>query len=338
MNVRLLRLVDFRRYDRFEIAFQPGPQILTGPNGCGKTTILEALHFASRLRSFRTALPAHLVRHGAGTFGLAVEAEGLSLRVEGAKNVTRMEANGQRLLRAREFWGLLPCVALTPADRHLASGAGGVRRKFLSGLASLMDRRHLAALLDYGAVLRQRNGLLRGLVKFDPGLDAVLATRLRESGQVLQADRKRLVRRLAAAARGFHRRLAPGDGRLDVRYRPAGWQADPAEERTRRRTGFGLQLDRLEIVLAGREVREFASEGQQRTAALALRLAEIALLARQLGTPPVVLADDVFGELDHRRKEALLTLLGPGVQVIASAPESPFGGVPGAVREMPLQS
>lgn len=315
--IRELLLRDFRCHGRVRLTFGGGATVFCGPNGTGKSALLEAIHFASRLRSFRVATPRDMVRRGADSFEIGIATARDRLGVLWAAGGRRLSLNDGEIRAAADYWGTLPCVALTPSDVRLVSGPAADARRFLSALASQLDRGALRALLRYRRLVGQRQALLAS-GRPDRGLWDLLTAQLRETGEPLQKQRRALVRRLAVhAARAYHE-ISGGTEVLRVGYRPGPWEADAEAEIRAGRALIGLQRDALDIAIGGAPPKRHASEGQLRSAAIAMRAAEIAVLHAAGTQRPVVLVDDVFGELDPDRRAALARLIPAETQLFAT--------------------
>lgn len=351
MYVRHLGLRDFRSWAHVELELGPGATVLVGPNGYGKTNLIEALWYSSTLGSHRVATDAPLIRSGAprAVVSTIVVNEGRELAVD--LEITAGRANKVRLNRspvrhAREVVGVLRAVLFAPEDLALVRGDPGERRRYLDDLASVRRPRIAAVRADYDKVLRQRTALLksapgalhRGERSVLDTLD-VWDTQLAVHGAELMAARIDLVNLLAPEVEKAYQLLAPGTRTASAVYRPklessSGYAgASPAEleealltELTRRRGAelergvclVGPHRDELELRLGDRPVKGFASHGESWSMALSLRLAAYQLL-RSEGTEPVLLLDDVFAELDTARRRALADVAASAEQVLITA-------------------
>lgn len=314
-------LRDFRCHRRACLSFEGGATVFCGPNGAGKSALLEAMYFAGRLRSFRSATPRDMVRRGAESFEVGIATARGRLGVFWAPAGRRLSLNGGDVPSAADFWGALPCVALTPGDVRLVNGPAASARRFLSALASQIDRGALRALLRYSRLAQQRQALLSG-PRPDRGLWELLTAQMREVGAPLQRQRRSLVRRLAVHAARAYREISGGAETLRIAYRPGPWDATLESERRAGRALVGLQRDVMEVSIGGTSPRRHASEGQLRSAAIAIRAAEIALLQAAEADRPVVLVDDVFGELDPARRSALARLIPADTQLFATVADA----------------
>jgi DNA replication and repair protein RecF len=334
--VRLQHLVarDFRNLADLECQPPAGGAVLLGANAQGKTNFLEAVYYPVLFRSFRGAADAEVARFNGPGFHLEVGLEGAAARgvsatFHAARRKKRITLDGEEPARLADVVGAWLAVAFLPADVGLASGAAAERRQYLDRLLSLADPGYLRALLRYRAALAQRNGALRqGRTEVARAFDAPLTA---AGAEVVRAREVWA----AAAAEQFAAELEwvaePESVRL--RYRGTAGLADPAAwtevleralpaDRARGITTVGPHRDDLVLEVGGRPLRDFGSTGQQRSAAVALKLIEIATLRDSRGTEPALLLDDVFAELDRDRQRRLgRRLLDSGErQVFLTAP------------------
>ncbi|HLT58146.1 MAG: DNA replication/repair protein RecF [Limnochordales bacterium] len=349
MKLRRLLLKDFRNYTHLDLEPAPGLNLLVGANAQGKTNLLESILFLAVFRSPRAAREAELIRWGAAeAHAAAVLARGEATgRLEVRLRQDRPKAilwNGA-VLRPQEALGILTAVSFFPDDLELVKGAPAGRRRLLDVLLCQADgryRRHLARLLR---VLRHRNVQLKALQGQRHGaalLDVFNEQLLNEAVPIL-VRRAQAVRRLGEWAAAIHGRITGQRERLELVYRPffagegegpdPGWEeAGAVRERfaevLRRRQGeelargvslVGPQRDDVQFLIDGADARTFASQGQQRTAVLACKLAELEFLRTETGAYPVLLLDDVLSELDGSRRAYLLEAVGETVQTFVTA-------------------
>lgn len=317
----------------------PGLILIVGANGAGKTNLLEAIHFLAVCRSFRTSADRDLVLAGETGFALRAVACGregerrfeLGYEAPGRK---RAAVNGEELPRLLDYVGAFPVVSFVPEDLALVKGEPALRRRFLDVWLGQQSREYLYSLQRYYDVLRRRNALLlraASVAEREP-YDAELV----EAGAFLTATRARAATALAPVAAAAYAELAPAGETFAVSYLPsvsgplddrdgiaAAYReqlAAAAPEEARRQTSLvGPHRDDLAFSVGGDDARRFASEGQQRTAALSLRLAQFRLLRERRGDAPVMLLDDVASELDGRRQEALYVVLADAEQAWLTA-------------------
>ena len=338
MRVRQLQLSDFRSYAHAQISFDAGPSILVGPNGHGKTNLVESLIYLANLRSHRVTADAPLVRAGAEQAVVRAEIVNDSRRLLAELAIIPGRSNRARLGRTalprpRDLLGALRAVAFAPEDLSLVRGEPSVRRRFLDELLCSRYPRFAGVRGDYERVLKQRNTLLRTayLAKKTGGRGpggAEMATldawdaHLAEHGAELMSGRLSLVADLAEPVAKAHARIADGRSEAAMTYvselgeeltadrdvltarLSAALAAARGKEIERGTTLVGPHRDDLDLTLGRLPVKGYASHGESWSVALALRLGSFELL-RSEGSAPVLILDDVFAELDATRRERL---------------------------------
>ena len=366
MWISALRLTDFRNYERLELELEKGLNFLTGPNGSGKTSILEAVSYLAVARSLRGANDSEVVRWGCSSFGVGgdIVADGgvlkstLRFTKGGKKEVT---LDGERRALLSDLVGVLRVAWFCPEDTWLTKGGPSERRKLLDLTLCQLDPGYLDALSNYRRALRQRN---EALLSWTPdeeseALVGVWTDRLLQYGSRVTAGRTALLPDLSKAVAGFHKSIT-GKNALSLRYRSTsagvlGSEEDPpsevearsrfaealervaADERRRGFTLVGPHRDDLEVRLDGRALRSFGSQGQHRTAAIALKLGEASVLDAD-GRGVVVLLDDIMSELDDERAKSLIALVGDlGQALMTSTRDAPASSPrgPSALRARP---
>jgi DNA replication and repair protein RecF len=349
MYVRHLALHDFRSWAELDLELTPGRTVFVGPNGFGKTNLVEALWYCATLGSHRVATDAPLIRAGSerAIVSTIVVSEGRELAVD--IEITAGRANKGRLNRSpvrstREILGAVRAVLFAPEDLALVRGDPGERRRYLDELATVRRPRIAAIRADYDKVLRQRTALLKsatgGRYRADPGLLETLDVwdgHLAAHGAELMAARLELVNQLAPEVEKAYQLLAPASRPAAIAYRasidlPEGSSDTDAlaaallEELARRRSAelergmclVGPHRDDLELRLGEQPAKGFASHGESWSMALSLRLASYELL-RAEGSEPVLILDDVFAELDNSRRQALAGVAAGAEQVLITA-------------------
>jgi DNA replication and repair protein RecF len=348
-----LALTDFRCYASVDLALSPGVTVVAGANGEGKTSLLEALGWAATARSFRGVPDAALVRAGLDAAYVRVrvhepDREQLLEAEIRAAGRNRVRVNRHPLSRARDLLGLVRVTIFAPDDLQLVKGGPAERRAYLDDLLVALAPRYDAVLGDFERVLKHRNALLRQGAR-GPDADSTLAVfdeQLVKAGTELVRGRLRLAARLLPYVRDDYQRLASASDEIDGAYE-AEWaegSVPPAAEEVetllrgalvarhsaeleRGVTLVGPHRDEWRLRLNGMDARLHASQGEQRTLALGLRLAGHRVCADVAGTDPVLLLDDVFSELDPERGESLVAQLPAGQTLITTA-----STVPSAVR------
>ncbi len=354
MSLSLLTLEDFRIFERCR--FEPDPEgttVITGPNGTGKTTVLEAVAYLGTQRSFRGSQREAMVRTGCGRAVIRAELTraGLPLLVEAevaAQGRSRAQVNRQPVRTRRDLAEAVPVTVFSPEVLGLVLGAPGRRRDLLDDALRILDPKAAAVLDEVDRVLRQRGALLRQAGgRLTPEVASTLDVwdeRLAGAGTELAEARGELARALGPPVASAYAALArrdpggptggaPGPTTLAaIAYRPT-WDGSLAEALARCRlddvrrgaTTVGPHRDDLELTLGGRDARVQASQGEQRCLALALRLGVHRLVTERLGVPPILLLDDVFSELDPVRSHALVTEIPAGQALVTTAVPLPAG-------------
>ena len=345
MHLQRLWLTDFRSYSSAELTFAPGLTALLGANGQGKTNIMEAVGYLATLSSFRGAPTEALVRHGADSAIVRAEGEreGRALLIEAEISPTgrsRVQVNRQRLTRTRDLLGALRVSVFSPDDLELVKGGPAERRRYLD--ETLVARRPALDVLrsDLDRILRQRNALLKQAGgRLTPEVEATLLvwdSKLVEAGEALADARTALIADMAAVLARAYDDVAGCSADVVAHY-DAPWRADglaaaldvARRDELRRGTSLvGPHRDELLLTIDGLPARTHASQGEQRSLALALRLAAHRVVTESTGTPPILLLDDVFSELDPDRSWALLAHLPSGQTLLSSATGLPPGATP----------
>jgi len=351
VHVRTLWLTDFRSYTSAELDLAPGLTAVVGANGEGKTNLLEALAWLATLSSFRSAPTEALVRRGA-PFAIVralAERDGRELLVEAQLQPhgrNRVLVNRQPLRRARDLLGSLQVTVFTPDDLEIVKDGPGERRRFLDDALVALHPRNDGLRADVDKVLRQRNALLRQAAgRLDEGAAFTLDVwdeRLSDSGEALAAARADLLERmrpvLAATYDTLAREPAEVTARYDAPWRDTGLaaalRAARAADVRRGVSTVGPHRDDIVFTIEGAPARTYASQGEQRTLALALRLAVHDVVTDTSGSPPVLLLDDVFSELDPDRGAALLAHLPAGQTLLTTASGLPPGADPQVVMRL----
>lgn len=345
MLLRTLWLADFRSYTEAELRPSRGLTAIVGANGEGKSNLLEAVAYLATLRSFRGAPTDALVRQGATAAVVRAEGErdGREVLLEAeitAGGRSRFQVNRQRLARSRDLLGAVRVTVFSPDDLELVKGGPAGRRGYLDDTLVALHPRNDAARAELERVLRQRNALLRqsgGRLTADveSTLD-VWDAKLVEIGESFVEQRVGLVDELRPAVADAYADVAGRPVELSMSYDSA-WRSQGLAEALRRvrrdelRRGVtlvGPHRDDLVMTIDGLPSRTHASQGEQRSLALALRLGAHAVVTRAVGESPVLLLDDVFSELDPGRSHSLVAHLPAGQALLTTAGGLPEGAHP----------
>jgi len=317
MHVAHLRLRDFRNYPRLDADFLPGFHLLLGDNAQGKTNILEALYLLATLRSFRGVGGAQMVRHGQKGYYLGSRVVGQGeheIKMYWSLRERSLTLDSRPVRKLTEYLGVIRTVIFCSEDLLLVKGPGRSRRRFMDLLLSQSRSDYLPLLQRYTQALKSRNALLKQDLVDAQALDS-FSRELVSAGEQITRLRRELLPVFAPLVEAAHRQIASAEA-LQLRYNPSikgDFAVELAQSRNReqsyRATVVGPHRDELEFLLGDRPAAQFGSEGQKRTLATALKMAQAEYLTSLHGTPPVLLIDDVMGELDLKRRSGLLPLL-----------------------------
>ncbi len=323
--LRDLQLRNFRCFESRAVEFEPGFNFIVGPNGRGKTTLLEAACVLLRLQSQRAPNLTPTVRAGQRSFVLSGHAEGHLLQFYYSALRRKLAFDGVEQREPSEYLRLVRVVSFANHDLELVRGAAETRRRYLDFIGLQVDARYRPALRAYERALRSRNALLKSPAPRPRELEAYTEPLLR-AGKLLREMRAALVRQLAPTAAASHRAISGEEETLLLEYAPGNEEdfaahlaATRADEERLRLTTVGPHRDDLRLQVQGMAAAQFASEGQQRTIALALKLAQARIFAEETGAGPLLLIDDIFGELDGARRNALLAHLPNDSQKLVTA-------------------
>ena len=328
MYIRNLKLDHFRNYDSLDLEFSPGTNLFYGDNAQGKTNILEAVYFCGTTRSHRTSRDGELIRFGSDQAHLRMEMKksqidyriDMHLKTARAKGIA---INGTAIRKAQELIGLGHFVFFSPEDLGIIKEGPDKRRRFLDMELCQLDRVYVSSLAAYNKVLQQRNHLLKDLAMRpqDLGTLDVWDEQLVRYGSILIRARERFADRLGEIIRPIHRKLSGQREEMETVYEKNTGAEQFSENVKKMRdrdlflksTGCGPHRDDLCFSVNGIDIRKYGSQGQQRSAALSLKLSEIELVKESAKDAPVLLLDDVLSELDTGRQHYLLESIG-GIQ------------------------
>ena len=320
-----LLLRDFRCFQECRVSLHPETTLLIGRNAQGKTSLMEAACVLLRLQSPRTSNRAEMIRLGGSTFMIEGSQGEKRLRCAQSATARRLALDGRVCTRSAEYLessGLV--VWMDHRDMNLLRGGGEHRRRYLDFAASQMFPDYLKALRGYERAVRGRNHVLKRDAVIQWRQADAFAKVMDDFAEVLKARRFELITALQPEVARVHADLSAAAETLVLAYEPGFHQGHLSdtlfslreEEARTRVTGAGPHRDDLRLTLNGLDAMTFASEGQQRSAALSLKIAQACALESAFGKPPLLLLDDVFGELDSMRRRALLRLLPAGSQKI----------------------
>lgn len=348
MRLAHLALSNFRNYQELELEPAPGLNVFIGFNAQGKSNLLEGIAMLGTGKSFRTSREADTIRNGCTSAILRGHATMRSGTVELACAIERSSRGARKTytvnagpVRYAGYLGRIRVVTFVPADLELAAGSPSARRAFMNVALSQTEPRYYYELAKYREVLKQKNAMLRGAIELDAHLLATYNRALVDAGTEIMLARERFVRSLAQTALTAHRHFAGGESLL-LAYEPdVAFEAPRSEavagafeeqllesldaERWRKSSLVGPHRDDLRLTLDGISLAAYGSQGQQRTAVLALKVAEYTVMRERSNEAPLLLLDDVLSELDDDRAAAFLAEIAQYEQTFVTATHCPPG-------------
>lgn len=324
MIIESLELKNYRNYDELHMQFSPGTNILYGNNAQGKTNILESIYVCSTTKSHRGSKDREMIHFGEDEshIKMTVRKNDVPYRIDMhlKKNKTKGVAiNGIPIRKASELFGIVNVVFFSPEDLNLIKNGPAERRKFIDLELCQLNKLYVHSLVSYNRVLMQRNKLLKELF-FHPEYEETLDVwdmQLAQYGREIIRYREEFIAQLNEIIYDIHLKLSGGKEHLKIVYDP-NTPADKLEEEIRRSrqldmkqktTLVGPHRDDIGFFMGDIDIRKFGSQGQQRTAALSLKLAEIELVKKLVKDYPILLLDDVLSELDGNRQNELLSAI-----------------------------
>ncbi|WP_123042655.1 DNA replication/repair protein RecF [Cohnella candidum] len=341
MQLKSIELHGYRNYDSLQLSIGSGVNIFIGPNAQGKTNLLEAIHVLALTKSHRTSKDRELIGWNASQARIRAELErrygNVTLELQISAQGKKAKLNGLEQRKLSGFVGSLNVVLFAPEDLDIVKGAPGVRRRFMDMEIGQVHPGYLYDLQQYQKVLQQRNNYLKATdsSKASPELLEVWNEQLASYGVKMMQKRKNFIHHLQKWAEKIHEGITAGSEHLEVVYKPsfaaeaAGESQDDSslfqqfmikltqgreQEFRRGMTMTGPHRDDLTFTINGKDVQSFGSQGQQRTAALSLKLAELELMREEIGEYPILLLDDVLSELDQTRQTQLIETFQSRVQ------------------------
>ncbi len=349
MLVRSLELIDFRNFRSVQLTFGAGTTAVVGDNGQGKTNLAESLAYLATLDSFRGAPADSMIRSGAQSAIVRAEVrhdDGRDVLIEAEisrSGPNRVLVNRQRLARSRELLGVLRVSVFSPDDLDLIKGGPAERRRFMDDSLVALAIKYDALRLEIDRILKQRNSLLKqagGRLTAEIELTlAVWDDKFAQFGEQLGYARATLIARLTPLVIEAYEQLAGIPTPIEMIYEPP-WRtggltsallAARTDDVRRQSSTSGPHRDDVDLTINGLPARTHASQGEQRCLALALRLAAHRMIADKVGTPPILVLDDVLSELDPSRATALLRHLPSGQVLITTAGNLPDDAHPDRV-------
>ena len=325
MIIKSLELADFRNYEELNISFDKGTNILYGDNAQGKTNILEAIYVSATTKSHKGSKDKEIINFDKEEAHIRtyLEKEGIQSRVDMHLRKSKSKGiaiDGQKIKKAADLLGLLNVVFFSPEDLSIIKNGPGERRRFADMELCQLDNFYLYNLNNYNKIINQRNKLLKDMY-FNPGLRETLNiwdSQLVSYGSKIIERRELFASQLCEIIGEIHNKLSGGKEQLVIKYEPdvriEDFENQMRENQERdihsKVTSTGPHRDDFSFIVNGIDIRKYGSQGQQRTAALSLKLSEIELVKKVTKDTPVLLLDDVLSELDSNRQNYLLNSIG----------------------------
>lgn len=321
MIIKSLELKNYRNYEALSIEPSSGTNIFFGDNAQGKTNVLEAVYVCATSKSHRGSRDREMIRFGQedAHICMKVERSGVlhKLDIHLKKNkVKGIAVDGMIIKKYSQLFGVVNVVLFSPEDLGIIKNGPGERRRFIDMELCQLSKLYMSYLMNYTKILNQRNNLLKQLGNDSSLLETldIWDAQLVRYGSLLVRERKKFVSELNALIGDIHSKLSGGRERLVIEYEPSAGEEDYGKRLFSKRsydiktrtTSVGPHRDDISFSIRDIDIRRFGSQGQQRTAALSLKLAEIELVRRVTNDKPVLLLDDVLSELDGRRQNYLL--------------------------------
>ena len=339
MNLNKLSLRDFRNYVNLELDFAPGVNLIVGDNAQGKTNLLEAISYLGSGKSFRAQRTAEMVRFGAefadieGQIAAQQRQQSIRWVLFSNSRPRMLYRNGAKKKKADEIAGVLPSVLFCPEDLMVLKAGASARRRLGDIALCQLRPKYDAALTEYGRILDQKSRILKDHVDHPAVLEILLEYNIRlcQVGAQLISYRARFYESLGKAAAGYHDRFSGGLEEFSLEYKTVSTVTDPfapievlrsqleehlqshyRAELASMQCLTGPHKDDFDVSLNGISLKSYGSQGQTRTAAISLKLAQRELMAREWGEEPVLLLDDVLSELDAKRQDFVLNQIDKG--------------------------
>lgn len=325
MIIKSLELADFRNYETLNISFDKGTNILYGDNAQGKTNILEAIYVSATTKSHKGSKDKEIVNFNKEEAHIRtyLEKEDVEYRVDMhlRKNKSKgIAINGQKIKKAADLLGLLNVVFFSPEDLSIIKNGPSERRRFADLELCQLDNFYLYNLNHYNKIINQRNKLLKDMY-FNPELKETLNiwdSQLVSFGSKIIERRDLFAKQLCEIIGEIHKKLSGGKEELIIQYEPdvsiedfeRKMRENQEKDIRSKMTSTGPHRDDFSFIVNGIDIRKYGSQGQQRTAALSLKLSEIELVKKMTKDTPVLLLDDVLSELDSNRQNYLLNSIG----------------------------
>lgn len=325
MYLQKINLLNFRNYEEAELEFSETVNCFTGNNGAGKTNLLDAIHYLSLCKSYFNPVDSQQIRYGTAGFMI----QGI-FRKNGTKDTVfcgvrrnqkkQFKRNKKDYQRLADHIGLYPLVMISPNDISLVSSGSEERRKFIDNVLSQTDSGYLDTLIQYNKNLAERNALLKRLAEgggFDRDLLEVYDEQLLRYGRNIHEKRRHFLQEFTSSFNQHYAFITLDAEQVEISYESqlnetdfqAGLKASRERDRILQRTTFGIHKDELVFSIHDHPLKKFGSQGQQKSFLIALKLAKYNYLSKSKGFKPLILLDDIFDKLDHKRITRLMEMV-----------------------------
>lgn len=336
MIIKELYLNNFRCYGSAKFDFDPALTIIHGPNTCGKSTILEAIHVLGLTKPYRSIEESSLIKINEVSYAIkgviSNQKVDETIIVLNSNKTKKVRKNNQVFKSLSEYVGYMNVIYYDPTDWLIFEGGPAYRRRFFDVLFCQVSRQYLNASNEYKKLLKQRNFLIKKLIerndKSTKNLLEITTKQMIEWGKKIINTREKIIRRLNELAFGIHKGLSSGTERIEIKYLPCVTPNDYEEkiemtlneDLKRGTTMVGPHKDDYIFIINNKNIGDYGSQGQQKSAILSIKLASVELVREVKKQYPIVLLDDVFSELDKSRQNELIKLLNRKAQTIITTP------------------
>ena len=325
MILKSLSLLNYKNFDAYSVKFDAKINCFVGPNGVGKTNVLDAIYHLSFGKSYFNPIASQNIKHDEdffvvdGVYKKNDRDEKIIVSLKrGQKKI--IKRNGKSYERFSEHIGFLPLVIISPSDRDLIIEGSDTRRKFIDGVISQSDKNYLECLLNYSKILSQRNALLKYFSlnnNFNKDTLDVYNQQLNEYGNNIHYKRKLFLETFIPIFKSRYKSISNDNENVDLSYNSQLnespllelFKSNINKDRMLQYTSVGTHKDDLDFSIKGFPVKKFASQGQQKSFLIALKLAQFDFIKRQSGVTPILLLDDIFDKLDEQRVSQIIKLV-----------------------------
>lgn len=324
MYLERLAMINFRNYKQLDVKFDKGIIYFLGDNGVGKTNLLEAIYYLSNLESFRSNDDKNLINEFKGQFRLESIVDGIDYKLSIASNYKDLQIDGIEYKKYRDYLGRVNVIEFIPEQVYLFKDSPKDRRKFIDKELSKLDKKYLEHLLVYNKLLKQRNELLKTSTSYKEKLFEILDEKMAELQSYIIEKRRQFLRQLEDYLKEFSEEFE-----ITLKYNSFVEEVSKEEilkkykenylkDKEKMVTNLGVHRDDFTMYINKIEIANYASQGEQRYCVLLLKLALAKLIKEELKKDPIIILDDVFSELDNKRKEKIYLILKEYEQVFIS--------------------